>query len=163
MIPLLRNVRQPGAVSQPEPAHDVHLPQLHGPGPLPALVVSVLRQRSGKLPTAAYALLAWDSTRLAGFAAYSFLWPAAGLTRSLYLKELYVAGDCRHRGVGKMLMQAVFDVASKHGCSRVEWTTDRDNSGAQGFYAALGLPTQPSKVFYRVEDTRVTSQGFLVS
>lgn len=52
-----------------------------------------------------------------------------------------------------MLMQAVFDVASKHGCSRVEWTTDRDNSGAQGFYATLGLPTQPSKVFYRVEDT----------
>ena len=104
-------------------------------------------------PPAAYALLVWDSTRLAGFAAYSFLWPAAGLTRSLYLKELYVAGHCRHRAIGKMLMQAVFDVASKHGCSRVEWTTDRDNSGAQGFYATLGLPTQPSKVFYRVADT----------
>ena len=67
--------------------------------------------------------------------------------------ELYVAGDCRHRAIGKMLMQAVFDVASKHGCSRVEWTTDRDNSGAQAFYATLGLPAQPSKVFYRVEET----------
>ncbi|MGO9277739.1 MAG: GNAT family N-acetyltransferase [Streptosporangiaceae bacterium] len=53
---------------------------------------------------------------------------------------------------GKMLMQAVFDGASKHGCSRVEWTTDRDNSGAQAFYATLRLPTEPSKVFYRVED-----------
>src|SRR6266536_4411464 len=68
-------------------------------------------------PPAAYALLAWDTTRLAGFAAYSFLWPAVGLTCSLYLKELYVAGDYRHRGIGKLLMQAVFDVASKHGCS----------------------------------------------
>ena len=35
------------------------------------------------------ALLAWDDTQLAGLAAYSFLWPAIGLTRSLYLKELY--------------------------------------------------------------------------
>ena len=103
-------------------------------------------------PPAAHALLAWDNARLAGFAAYSFLWPAVGLTRSLYLKELYVAGDYRYRGAGKMLMQAVLDVASKHECSRVEWTTDRDNSGAQAFYTTLGLPTEPSKVFYRVED-----------
>ncbi len=104
-------------------------------------------------PPAAYALLAWDSTRLAGFAGYSFLWPAVGLTRSLYLKELYVANDYRRRGVGKLLMQAIFDVAGKHGCSRVEWTTDSDNSGAQAFYANLGLPVHPSKVFYRAEDT----------
>jgi len=103
-------------------------------------------------PPAAHALLAWDNARLAGFAAYSFLWPAVGLTRSLYLKEIYVAGDHRRRGVGKLLMQAVLDVASKHECSRVEWTTDRDNSGAQAFYATLGLPTEPSKVFYRVGD-----------
>ncbi len=102
---------------------------------------------------AAYALLAWDGIRLAGLAAYSFLWPAVGLTRSLYLKELYVADDYRNRGVGRLLMQAIFDVAGKHECSRVEWTTDRDNSGALGFYAALGLPTHPSKIFYRVEDT----------
>jgi hypothetical protein len=39
------------------------------------------------------------------------------------------------------------------GCSRVEWTTDRDYSGPHGFYVTLGLPMQPSKVFYRVEDT----------
>jgi hypothetical protein len=36
----------------------------------------------------ACALLAWDNEKLAGFASYSFLWPAIGLTRSLYLKEI---------------------------------------------------------------------------
>jgi GNAT superfamily N-acetyltransferase len=102
---------------------------------------------------AACALLAWDGTQLAGMAAYSFLWPAAGLTRSLYLKELYVGASHRHQGVGRLLMTAVFETAAGHSCSRVEWTTDTGNASAQAFYAELGLPKHPSKVFYRVQDT----------
>ena len=104
-------------------------------------------------PPAAYALLAWDRAQAAGIAAYSFLWPAVGLSRSLYLKELYVAEAYRSRGIGKLLMQALFETAGKHGCSRVEWTTDTGNVGAQGFYEVLGVPKHPSKIFYRVEDT----------
>ena len=50
-------------------------------------------------PPAAYALLAWNDDQLVGFAAYSFLWPAVGLTRSLYLKELYVVQACRGQGM----------------------------------------------------------------
>ncbi|MGY4771138.1 hypothetical protein ACXC9Q_29880 [Kribbella sp. CWNU-51] len=42
----------------------------------------------GDLP-AANSLLAFDGQKVVGFAAYSFLWPAVGLTRSLYLKELF--------------------------------------------------------------------------
>jgi len=60
---------------------------------------------------AAYALLGWDDGRLVGFAAYSFLWPAIGLTRSLYLKELYVAQNARRRRIGERLMEALFDYA----------------------------------------------------
>ena len=76
-----------------------------------------------------------------------------GLTRSLYLKELYVADRYRGQGVGRLLMRVLFETASEHGCSRVEWTTDRDNTGAQAFYDMLGVTPQPSKIFYRVEDT----------
>jgi ribosomal protein S18 acetylase RimI-like enzyme len=104
-------------------------------------------------PPAAYAVLARNGGQLAGIAAYSFLWPAVGLTRSVYLKELYVAGAYRRQGVGRLLMDALLEAASKHGCSRVEWTTDTDNSGAQAFYEDLGVPVQSSKIFYRVEDT----------
>lgn len=42
-------------------------------------------------PPKAFAVLAWDGGSLCGFASYSFLWPAVGLTSSLFLKELYVA------------------------------------------------------------------------
>jgi GNAT superfamily N-acetyltransferase len=104
----------------------------------------------GDVP-AAYALLAWDESHLVGLAAYSFLWPAVGLTQSLYLKELYVSQAHRRRGIGAQLMRGISEVAAKRQSSRVEWTTDRDNPGAQQFYAAQGYETCGSKVFYRVE------------
>lgn len=104
-------------------------------------------------PPAGHALLAWDGTTLAGIAAYSFLWPAAGLTRSLYLKELYVTDTYRRQGIGKLLMDALIEVAAKHRCSRIEWTTDTDNPTAQAFYDRLGYQRQQSKIFYRLEYT----------
>ena len=104
-------------------------------------------------PPAAYALLARDGRQVAGLAAYSFLWPAVGATRSLYLKELYVLDAYRRLGIGRLLVRAVFETAAGLGCSRVEWTTDAGNAGAQAFYETLGLPRHPSKVFYRLEDT----------
>lgn len=102
----------------------------------------------GDVP-AGYALLARHDEELVGFAAYSFLWPAVGLTRSLYLKELYVAEAYQHQGVGRLLMAALYQVAAEHDCSRVEWTTDADNSGAMAFYAGLGVAIETSKIFYR--------------
>jgi GNAT superfamily N-acetyltransferase len=104
-------------------------------------------------PPAAYALLARDGDQVAGLAAFSFLWPALGATRSLYLKELYVPEAYRRQGVGALLMRAIFETADTLGCSRVEWTTDARNTAAQAFYAKLGLPAHPSKIFYRVEAT----------
>ena len=99
----------------------------------------------------AYVLLAWDDSTLVGFASYSFLWPAAGLTRSLYLKEMYIIEAARRKGTGKLLMQNLYDIAIKCDCSRVEWTTDQENADAQRFYSELGVPVKESKLFYRIE------------
>jgi len=131
-----------------------------------ALEPTVLRIRQinealfGDFPSA-YSLLAWDQGKLVGLASYSFLWPAVGLTRSLYLKELYVSATARRKSVGKLLMQKLYDVAVKNGCSRVEWTTDSDNREAQLFYAELGIAVNESKLFYRVEGDELTGQADL--
>jgi GNAT superfamily N-acetyltransferase len=98
----------------------------------------------------AYALLAWQDDQLVGFAAYSFLWPAAGLTRSVFLKELYVVEAVRRAGVGKQLMQALFEIAAKNDCSRVEWQTEMTNEAARSFYTGLGVSELDGKVFYRL-------------
>ena len=100
-------------------------------------------------PPLARALLAWDGPGLAGLASYSFVWPADGLSAGLYLKELYVARAYRRAGTGKLLMDGLLAIAADTGCSRVEWTTDTANAGAQAFYEALGARSLTTKVFYR--------------
>lgn len=115
------------------------------------------------VPPCAWALLAWDGGMLAGFASYSFLWPATGLSRSLYLKELYVTQVYRRGGLGQELMQTLYRVAADHGCSRVEWTADQENPGAQAFYEALGVKPKASKIFYRADGEGLEGEGCPVS
>lgn len=102
----------------------------------------------GSLPAGA-ALLVFDEGSPVGLACYSFLWPASGSTRSLYLKELYVTESYRGRGIGSLLMDALRQIAADTGCSRVEWTADESNPTAQAFYEALGFSRDTSKFFYR--------------
>ncbi|GAA2166383.1 hypothetical protein GCM10009727_85910 [Actinomadura napierensis] len=54
-----------------------------------------------------------------------------------------------------MLMRTLFEVAAKHECSRVEWTTDANNPGAQRFYADLAFQQLPSKLFFRADATAI--------
>ncbi|MGW7453892.1 GNAT family N-acetyltransferase [Streptomyces sp. NPDC054787] len=76
---------------------------------------------------------------LVGLAAYSFLWPAAGSSHSLFLKELYVRGTLRRQGVGARLMDELRALASaRPGCSRVEWMTDRNSPGARRYRVDTG-------------------------
>jgi GNAT superfamily N-acetyltransferase len=119
------------------------------PGGLPADRAARVRDALFGVPPLAFALIAWDGTAPAGFATYSFLWPAAGLTASLYLKELYVAEAYRRAGTGRLLMDGLYEIARRRDLSRVEWTTDASNEGAQAFYAALGASPLTSKQFYR--------------
>jgi GNAT superfamily N-acetyltransferase len=102
-------------------------------------------------PPSAHALIARGAASALGVACYSFLWPAVLTSRSLYLKELYVAKDVRQEGVGSALMGALFDVARSNDCSRVEWTTDSDNHEARAFYSRLSFEPLPSKIFYRAD------------
>lgn len=101
---------------------------------------------------AATVLLARDGDEVLGLASYSLLWPAAGADLSLYLKELYVREPARRRGIGGALMMELREEATAAGCSRIEWTADRDNPTALNFYARFGFTQREGKSFYRWDE-----------
>lgn len=106
----------------------------------------------GSPPLASALLVEDDRGDIIGMAAYSFLWPAAGSSHSLFLKELYVRDSLRRQGVGKQLMRELQRIAEdRPGCSRLEWMTDRGNSGARSFYRELGFAEFDGKIVYRLE------------
>ncbi len=51
-----------------------------------------------------------------------------------YLQDLYVDGAVRGAGIGRRLIEHVYDVAADQGCSRVHWLTHETNSDAMKLY-----------------------------
>ncbi|MFF4448172.1 cyclophane-containing RiPP N-acetyltransferase HaaN [Streptomyces sp. NPDC001502] len=110
----------------------------------------------GSPPLASALLVQDEAGDLVGLAVYSFLWPAAGSSHSLFLKELYVRSTLRRHGIGARLMDELRALATaRPGCGRVEWMTDRDNLDARAFYRSLGFAEFEGKIVYRLDtDTR---------
>ncbi|MGW7003154.1 cyclophane-containing RiPP N-acetyltransferase HaaN [Streptomyces sp. NPDC054933] len=106
----------------------------------------------GSPPLASALLVEDEAGDLVGLAAYSFLWPAAGSSHSLFLKELYVRHTLRRQGIGAQLMNELRTLATaRPGCSRVEWMTDHDNPDARAFYRSLGFAEFDGKIVYRID------------
>ncbi len=51
-----------------------------------------------------------------------------------YLQDLFVADNARGRGVGRALMEHVFDDARRNGAARVHWLTHESNDNAMQLY-----------------------------
>jgi len=51
-----------------------------------------------------------------------------------YLQDLFVAPGERDRGIGRKLIEAVYDKARSLGCSRVHWLTHETNTDAMYLY-----------------------------
>jgi len=62
-----------------------------------------------------------------------------------YLAELYVIPDKRGRGIGRALMNEVFDVAHRKGAGHIEVNTSDDDVAARALYESLGFTNREGK------------------
>lgn len=54
-----------------------------------------------------------------------------------YLEDLFTAPEARGRGVGRMLIEAVYAAAQTAGATRVYWLTHESNATARRLYDAV--------------------------
>ena len=62
-----------------------------------------------------------------------------------YLAELYVVPDKRGCGIGRALMDAVFDAAREKGAGHIELNTSDDDVAARALYEKLGFTNREGK------------------
>ena len=60
-----------------------------------------------------------------------------GKERWLYVDEVDVCADHRRKGVGKLLMRKLFEIAKEHGCEELWLATEVDNIPANALYQSL--------------------------
>jgi ribosomal protein S18 acetylase RimI-like enzyme len=62
-----------------------------------------------------------------------------------YLGELYVVPDRRGQGLGRALMEKVFEVAREQGAGHIELNTSDDDVAARALYEKLGFTNREGK------------------
>lgn len=102
---------------------------------------------------------AGEGGAILGFASLCNLYPGPGLRAGLFLKEIYVAAEGRGQGVGRALMRAIAQDASRRGLGRIDWTADADDTALLRFYDGLGASAYPKKLFYRLSDNALAVAG----
>lgn len=86
-------------------------------------------------------LVADEDGHLLGLAHVVFhahCWRPEGVT---YLQDLFSVPDARGTGVGRALIEAVYDLADAHGRPSVYWTTQDFNAEARKLYDRIGQLT----------------------
>ena len=83
------------------------------------------------------AVVADDDGCLVGIAHYLFHRSTTEISDVCYLQDLFTAVERRGEGVGRMLIEAVCEVARDAGCPRVYWHTHESNANAIALYSKL--------------------------
>jgi len=84
-----------------------------------------------------HCLVAEQSAQLIGLTHYLFHRSTTAIEPICYLQDLFTSIDARGRGVGRALIEAVYDRARTAGSPRVYWQTHETNLTAQRLYETV--------------------------
>ncbi|HEX9996552.1 MAG TPA: GNAT family N-acetyltransferase [Abditibacterium sp.] len=81
-----------------------------------------------------HAMVAEKEGQLVGLVHYLFHRSTSMIEQSCYLQDLFTAESARGQGIGRALIEAVYEKAKSAGSSRVYWLTHETNVIAQNLY-----------------------------
>ena len=102
--------------------------------PLPEEISDLTWDRFHNADEQIYALGGYVGGELMGIAHYLFHRSTWALHRYCYLEDLFVAEAARGRGLGRTVIEAVYEKAQAANASRVYWLTQASNAEARRLY-----------------------------
>jgi GNAT superfamily N-acetyltransferase len=107
----------------------------HGATALPEAITQMTWSRFFDAYEPMHAAVAADASgKLIGLVHYLFHRTTIQIAPNCYLQDLFTAEEARGKGVGRALIQHVYDHASALGVPRVYWQTHETNATAMKLY-----------------------------
>ena len=110
-----------------------------GPTALPEEITAATWARIFDPAEPVHAFVAERDGRLLGLVHYLFHRSTTLLAPICYLQDLFTASEARGAGVGRALIEAVYDAARAAGSSRVYWQTHETNTVAMRLYDQVAV------------------------
>ena len=85
-----------------------------------------------------------------GFAVFFHNFSTFNGKPGLYLEDLYVQPEMRHKGIGKKIMSTLGAIAIERDCGRFEWVCLDWNQKSIDFYLGLGAEAMADWTIYKV-------------
>ena len=105
-----------------------------GPTALPDDITATTWARFFDEMEPVHALVAERDGRLIGLTHYLFHRSTTAIAPICYLQDLFTSADARGKGVGRALIEGVYERARAAGAQRVYWQTHETNQTAQSLY-----------------------------
>jgi GNAT superfamily N-acetyltransferase len=109
-----------------------------GAAALPQPITAATWERFFDPQEPVHALIAQRAGRAVGLAHYLYHRSTTRLHDVCYLQDLFTAPELRGLGIGRQLIQGVYDAARAAGCSRVYWQTHVTNQPGRALYDKVG-------------------------
>ncbi|EHR70726.1 acetyltransferase [Burkholderiales bacterium JOSHI_001] len=85
------------------------------------------------------ALVAEENGSAVGLVHYLFHRSTTRLNDVCYLQDLFTVSSQRGKGIGRALIQSVYEAARAAGCTRVYWQTQASNSAGRALYDKVAV------------------------
>jgi len=85
-------------------------------------------------PDGPFCLVAEEDGKLLGLVQYLFHGTTWSPKQRIYLHDLYTIPQARGKGVGRLLIEAVYEAARKRDCDQVYWLTQDFNEAGRRLY-----------------------------
>lgn len=100
-------------------------------------------------------LLGFLDQELIGFALYFFNFSTFKGRKGLYLEDLFIYPEHRHKGYGKAFFKQLIQIANEENCGRMEWVCLDWNQPAIDFYTSLGAKPLNDWTIYRLDEKTI--------
>jgi GNAT superfamily N-acetyltransferase len=108
--------------------------QRSGPTALPEAITHATWNRFLDPAEPVHALVAEQAGRIVGLAHIVYHRSTTRLHDVCYLQDLFTAPEVRGLGIGRRLIEGVYEAARNAGSSRVYWQTQAGNAAARALY-----------------------------